>query len=258
MMFVYDIIFRVQLLGVSGVGISTLRYKFLSDKLRLQERLTITDLVFSIFYNLVIVDEKTYELQIWIPKGSITKEERLKFLPEYLGNTNGVILMYDITSHKTFDSLVDFIHLIKEIKIEIPVMLVGNKVDLEEERDVEIEQAIHFVNQHNFSQSIEISVKTGENVDLMFETLTKLMIKNFDPNIWEIVNKYIWYDKKGYPHFDGDHVADEDYDIIYDAYHPLRCTYCWMKEHCNYYPNLEDCEVHSWFASKEYKDAENH
>lgn len=257
MAFVYDIIFRVLLLGASSGGISTLKDRFLSSIPTSLETILITETIFSRFSKLAIANEKTYELHIWIPKGSITTEEQLEFLPRYLENTNGVILMYDITNRTTFDSLVDYIQLIKDNKIDIPVTLVGNKVDLKEERDVEIEQAIQFVNQYNLSKSIEISI-TEENVDLMFETLTKLMIKNFDPNIWEIVTKYIWYDKNEYPHFDGDQVAEEDYDIIYDAYHPLRCTYCWMKEYCNYYPNLEDCEPHSWFRSKEYKNAENH
>lgn len=259
MTFVYDNIFRVLLLGVSSGGISTLKDRFLSSIPTSLETITITEIIFSRFSKLVIVNEKTYELQIWIPKEIYSIEEKFEEfkneLYRYLENSSGVILMYDITNLKTLDTLVDYIQLIKDNKIDIPVILVGNKVDLEEERDVEIEQAIQFVNQHNLSESIEISVKTGENVDLMFETLTKLMIKNFDPKIWETVTKYIWYDKKGYPHFDGDHVADEDYDIIYNAYHPIRCTYCWMKEHCTYYPNIEDCEVHSWFTSKEYKNA---
>jgi GTPase SAR1 family protein len=199
-----------------------------------------------------------YELQIWIPKSNYYEQKSYETL-NYLGNANGVILMYDITNQKTLDALVEYIQLIKKNKIEIPLIIVGNKGDLRVNRDVTIKQANSFVKHYHLSESIEISAKNRETVDLMFERLTKLMLQNFDLNTWKIVKKYIWFDKKGFPHFDGDNVSEEDFDIIYKAYHPsIRCIYCWMKTHCKYNPNIEDCEPHWWTKTEEYRNAKNH
>ena len=230
----YELIFRVHLLGVSGVGISTLSNKFLSSMPIPYDKwssLYLTEVV-EFFSKLISINDKTYKLYLWI----YNRDERLRsFLPEFLNlhlkPGNGILLIYDITNTKTLDSLMDYIQLIKENELDVPIMLVGNKIDLEEKRDVSKEHSIQFAERYNLSKFIEISAKTGENIEDMFEALTRIMMEEFNPKIWKVVKKYIWYDKNGYLHFDGDQITDEDYDIIYNAYHPIRCTYCWMIGH---------------------------
>lgn len=265
MIHLYEDIFRVQLLGTSGLGISTFCEKFLSsipesqEMFKMKDLFSITNSLFSRYSKLTIINEKKYELQIWIPRRRYYEDLLSSGLDglRYLRNMNSVLLMYDITSLKTLHSLVEYIELIKKNNLNIPKIIVGNKGDIEDIRRVRLKYVTQFVKQYNISEYLEISVKSGEKVDFMFETLTKLMLKNFDRNIWKIVKKYIWYDERRFPHFDGDNVSEEDYAVIYDVHHPLRCIYCWMKEHCKYYPNLEDCVPHWWLNSKEYRNAQN-
>ena len=100
-----------------------------------------------------------------------------KRLIHYLNGSNGAILMYDITNRDTLD-FVAKLNKIIEKRINIPVLLVGNKKDLESNRDVSSAHLNAFKTQNNISETMEISLKTGEDVEQMFVKIIKMMFLN--------------------------------------------------------------------------------
>ena len=92
----------------------------------------------------------------------------------YLKAANGVILVFDVTKQQTFDALEDWLKDLKENnKLDIQKVLIGNKVDLEEYREVKKEDA------ENFAKSIgcnyfEGSAKTGQNINEALDEIARI------------------------------------------------------------------------------------
>ena len=77
----------------------------------------------------------------------------------------GIILMYDITKRKSFESISEWVQSIKEAKGEnFPVVLIGNKCDLKDEREVDIEEGENEAKKNGFL-FFETSNKDGTNVE---------------------------------------------------------------------------------------------
>ncbi len=98
--------------------------------------------------------------------------------------SNGIILLYDITNRKSLNWLSKWSYAKENVVVDdIPILLVGNKLDLEEVREVSKEQAEIFKEKNNLSSSMEISIKTGKNVEEMFKNITRMVITKFNPEI---------------------------------------------------------------------------
>ncbi|XP_050308836.1 ras-related protein Rab-28-like isoform X2 [Anthonomus grandis grandis] len=86
----------------------------------------------------------------------------------YLFQVNIIILVYDITSHPSFDSLENWLSKIKSISPEEMVITTfGNKCDIEHKRAVRLDRTNHFVHENKLSNYF-VSAKTGENVGKFF------------------------------------------------------------------------------------------
>lgn len=86
-------------------------------------------------------------------------------------------MIYDITNSKTFDALTRWLEDIKEFGPEdINIIIVGNKLDLNYQREVSFQDASMLAEKYNIKY-IEVSALTGKNVPEIFESLTTLMIK---------------------------------------------------------------------------------
>ncbi len=88
--------------------------------------------------------------------------------------------MYDITNAQTLKRLSEWVQLAKNYKEDVPILLVGNKIDLEQKREVSKEQIERFKVNNKISESMEISLETGENVEEMFLRLTKMLLNKLD------------------------------------------------------------------------------
>ena len=90
---------------------------------------------------------------------------------------DGIILMYDITSQKSFEAISGWINSIKEVKGEdFPIVLIGNKCDKEEEREVGKEEGENEAEKYNFG-FFETSNKDGINVENAVMDLISKVIK---------------------------------------------------------------------------------
>jgi Ras-related protein Rab-11A len=161
--------FKVILLGESSVGKTSILHRFIGQKFAESYRCTV-GVEFKI--KSILLDPYTSaELKIWDTCG----EEKFQSVTrQYYNDTNGIILLYDLSDKNTFNSLNKWL---KEIRNYAPkntvIIIVGNKVDLE--RKVSHDDAITFANNENISY-LEVSAKNGINIELIFEKLCKEMV----------------------------------------------------------------------------------
>jgi Ras-related protein Rab-1A len=124
------------------------------------------------------INEKKVKLQIWDFGG----EERFRFLlPTYVRGANGALFMYDVTNYSSLAHIDDWLLVIrKEIKSDqdnFPIIVVGGKADLIEDREVTGEEGINIAKSRGVEGFIECSSKSGENVEETFDALTRIMMQ---------------------------------------------------------------------------------
>jgi small GTP-binding protein len=119
---------------------------------------------------------KKGKLQIWDFGG----EERFRFrLHQYCKGANAAFFLYDITNRLTLDHLPDWTQIIREHAGNIPIALVGTKVDLEKFRAVSREEALKAAEKYNLAFFTEVSAKTGQNVENLFEMMTEELFRRY-------------------------------------------------------------------------------
>jgi GTPase SAR1 family protein len=85
-----------------------------------------------------------------------------------------VFLTYDITRDETFVSVVEWLKEIKQHASEdVCIYLVGNKAEMEEEREITFDRAIEFAKTHGIHKCFETSAKTGLSVEDLFSCAGK-------------------------------------------------------------------------------------
>ena len=95
----------------------------------------------------------------------------------YYESAEGAIFMYDITNENSLNYFPDWFVDIRKYSGNIPVLLVGNKIDLEKKHMASKNHAVILKERFGLSSLLEISVKSGENIYNMFEELIKFIIK---------------------------------------------------------------------------------
>lgn len=169
----YDATFKIIIFGDAGCGKTTLTQRFLTNLFVSDQTMTI-GVDFEV--KSLSVDDQKVKLQIWDFGG----EERFRFLlPTYVRGARGGLFLYDITNYSSIAHIDDWLSVIKkEIRAEdiFPIIVVGGKADLVENREVSSADGIKIARSRNVNGFIETSSKTGENVEKAFEALTSLML----------------------------------------------------------------------------------
>jgi Ras-related protein Rab-4B len=110
-------------------------------------------------------NSNTIQLQLWDTAG----QERFKSITRaYYRDAQAALVVFDITSTLSFDRVPQWISdLLEGVGTDIPIVLVGNKSDLTEERAVAHETALEFADARKMDY-VETSAKTGENIAEVF------------------------------------------------------------------------------------------
>lgn len=168
--------FKLVLLGESAVGKSSIVHRFVKNTFDNMRESTIG----AAFLTQTITlpeNNTTIKFEIWDTAG----QERYKSLaPMYYRNANAALCVYDITSRSSFNKAQDWI---KELKKQAPegivICLVGNKLDLVDERQVEEQEVISYVqelNQENDNVIMtECSAKSGDGVLDIFNKIGRAL-----------------------------------------------------------------------------------
>jgi small GTP-binding protein len=169
----YNFLFKVLLVGDLFIGKSSLVNKYMSGVFKTNSRLTIG---VDFYSKRILIRDLIVKLQFWL----IAEQPRFQFLlSTFCRGASGAIIMYDITRHDSLIRIPDWIEMIRDNAGNVPIMLVGNKMDLNADREVTQHQAEILVEQNHLIGYKEISVKTGENIENMLENFTEAVVDNF-------------------------------------------------------------------------------
>lgn len=169
----------VVLIGDSGVGKSNLLLRFTRDTVDLQSKTTIG---VEFATRSISVDGKTVKAQIWDTAG----QERYRAITSaYYRGAVGALLVYDITNRGTFESVERWLKELREhADSKIVVMLIGNKCDLADSRQVEVSEGTACAAKFGLS-FLETSALDATNVEESFKTVLTEIYKQAGSNAVE-------------------------------------------------------------------------
>ncbi|KAJ7562760.1 hypothetical protein O6H91_03G083400 [Diphasiastrum complanatum] len=161
----YDYLFKVVLIGDSGVGKSNLLSRFTRNEFCLETKSTIG---VEFATRSIKVDGKTIKAQIWDTAG----QERYRAITSaYYRGAVGALLVYDITKQPTFENVQRWLKELRDhADSNIVIMLVGNKSDLKHLRGVSTDVAQSFAEKEGLS-FVETSALNSINVNKAFERI---------------------------------------------------------------------------------------
>eukprot|EP01147_Barroeca_monosierra_P007508 gene7508-563_t len=161
----YDFLFKIVLIGDSGVGKSNLLSRFTRNEFNLESKSTIG---VEFATRSINVDGKTIKAQIWDTAG----QERYRAITSaYYRGAVGALLVYDIAKHQTYENVDRWLKELRDhADSNIVIMLVGNKSDLKHLRAVPKEEATKFAEENDLS-FIETSALDASNVEDAFKNI---------------------------------------------------------------------------------------
>lgn len=168
--------FKVVLLGEGCVGKTSMALRYVEDKFNDQH---LTTLQASFLNKKLNINGKRVNLAIWDTAG----QEKFHALgPIYYRMSNGAILVYDITDEDTFRKVKNWVKELKKmLGSDICLAIAGNKMDIEKDRTVSVEEAEEYAKQVG-AVHFHTSAKKNHNIEEIFLDLTKRMMIHADNN----------------------------------------------------------------------------
>ena len=170
----YDYLFKFLVIGAAGTGKSCLLHQFIESQYKEDSSHTIGVEFGS---KIVPVGGRTVKLQIWDTAG----QERFRSVTRsYYRGAAGALLTYDITNRESFNCLTNWLTDARTLASpQIVILMVGNKKDLEDEREVTFLEASRFA-QENGLMFLETSAKTGQSVEEAFLQCSKNILAKIE------------------------------------------------------------------------------
>jgi len=157
---------KLVLLGDSGVGKSCIVLRFVRGQFDPSSKVTVGASFLS--QTISLQDSTTVKFEIWDTAG---QERYSSLAPLYYRGASAAVVVYDITNPETFQKAQFWVkELQKHGSPDIVMALVGNKADLESQREVSREEAQAYADSNGMF-FIETSAKTADNVNQLFEVI---------------------------------------------------------------------------------------
>ena len=158
----FDIKFKILVFGESTSNKASLIRRYTKDQFG---GIYLNTVGIDFQDKLIQIEDKKVKLQIWDTAG----QERFRNVAKnYFQNTQGFVLVYNITDRQSFEKLSFWLEQIKlNASEKVKIVLVGNNCDLANERKVSIEEAEEFAKKNNM-KFFEASPKEGTNVNELF------------------------------------------------------------------------------------------
>ncbi len=165
--------YKVIFLGSSGVGKSSIIKRFIYNEFDEHSTSTIGAAYFT---KTIEKDDINVNYNIWDTAG---QEEYDGLIELYYRNTDVSIIVFDITSKKSFNKAKNMVDKVIDFNQEkLILILVGNKTDIDNHREVDIDDALRYAKNIK-ALYIETSAKNSHNINKLFEEITnKLPIEN--------------------------------------------------------------------------------
>ncbi len=164
------IVLKVLTAGEGGVGKTTLLHRFVEGKFSSETKMTIG---VEFFLKELMLDGQKILLQLWDFGG----QERFRFLLEsYAIGARGALLMFDLTRTMTLENLEQWVNICRKENPNLPILFLGSKADLIYDVCIDNEYIMEYKDKFNLYDYLEVSSKSGKNVELAFEKLTRQIL----------------------------------------------------------------------------------
>ena len=178
----FDYLLKYIIIGDAGVGKSNILLRYVYSTFKSEYQLTIG---VEFGEKKVEVNNKVYKVQIWDTAGN---EQFRSITRTYYKNSVCAIVVYDITSRESFESVINWI---EDCKLNSPksvcMILFGNKSDLSENRQVTTEEGEEFAIRYGI-KFFETSAKDGVNIEETFNETIKFIDNRIEKNYYDLDN----------------------------------------------------------------------
>ena len=165
--------FKIIIIGNSGVGKTSITTSAVKNVFINDYKSTIGMEIFSLYLK---VNDKPIKLQIWDTCG---QEIYRSLIKNFYRNSSLAIIVYSIDKKNSFK---DINLWIKEIRVnsspDIKIVLIGNKSDLDKDRQVSYEEGKKYLDDDEVLKFFETSAKTGENIKKLFQEISIILYKD--------------------------------------------------------------------------------
>ena len=169
----YDYLMKYILIGDSACGKSSILLRFTDHTFQYDHTFTIG---IDFGTRVVEVQGRRVKLQLWDTAG---QEAFVSVTRSYYTSCACAILVYDITCRHTFHRIRRWVERVCDHAPGIPLILVGNKVDLEQHRQVSTVEGRAMAESIGAS-FLETSARSGERIDTLFESATAAVLERVD------------------------------------------------------------------------------
>jgi len=185
MNFEYDYLFKILLIGDSGVGKSSILNRYV-DNTYLENNMSTIGVDFKI--KTINIDDKLIKLQLWDTAG----QERFRVITSsYYRGVHGIIIVYDVTNEESFKNVDFWLSEIKKYGLpDIVKILIGNKSDRIDKKVIEYTTGQEYANEFDMKFT-ETSAKNNSNIEDIFINLTKEIKNNTAPRNLKNENKIL-------------------------------------------------------------------
>ena len=127
---------------------------------------------------MVQVNKKNWMLQCWIVELNEIFGRFQEMYPKYLVGTHGSILIVNLGDMKNLETIQKWISLIRRNRKNIPILLVGDRPKMEQNRQISEREGVQFAKEHKLEGYMEIASNSEFNISTMFERITSLILEN--------------------------------------------------------------------------------
>jgi len=165
-------VFKILVAGNGGAGKTTLLRKYVDG---IFDDSTIETVGVDFFIKEINFDDlgTNCSLQLWDLGG----QERFRHLLEnFVMGARAALLLFDMTHMPLINEIIAWVNLVRIYDMNLPIILVGTKSDLEDAIAVDDETALHIKQTFHMVDYIKTSSKSGTNVDVAFKSIIEFLI----------------------------------------------------------------------------------
>jgi small GTP-binding protein len=163
---------KIVMLGPPGSGKTAIANRIVSDAFRTN---TVATVGAAFLTKVVQIDGISLRLDIWDTGGS---EKYRALAPMYYREARAAILVFDVTNPGSREAACGWIKELREhARKDILIAGAGNKIDLDDERSVSTEDVEKFGQEQQLDYCVEVSAKTGANIEKLVEAVCQALAK---------------------------------------------------------------------------------
>ena len=166
-------VFKIILVGDYGVGKSTSIHRFVENKFKANY---VPTLGVQVTKKFIEINGNNIDLMIW----DLAGQDRYAMVRQrFYTGTQGILMLYDVTRMSSLKNIKKWHIEVSKFTEQIPIILIGNKIDLIEKKEVKTDDVNRFLEENSINVNLKIktSAKDGLNIDKAFHFLVKMLMK---------------------------------------------------------------------------------